>query len=260
MLSNLKGGGVMVEKSFKLFRRILFFAPIYLVLNILLKHISPVIPPYVLNSFFLISAALIALPVAFEAEDIAVTEWLDAPPHPWRRFFARALDTLAMGMLVFSAVGFLLGFTAPHLTHILFSPFNKYTGFILSTFVVTFPNALLISTTGSTLGKYFFGIRVIDDEGKILSYRKAWVRELRVWIQGMLLGIQFLNIVTLALSYKKLKRTNSTSWDAALKTSILYRGKSWEQLSNAALGGIILIIVYAHSVHHSMSEFINTYF
>jgi uncharacterized RDD family membrane protein YckC len=123
---------------------------------------------------------------------------------PWPRFFARQIDYLLFGM-IFGVVHSMVLTDFLDLPWVLFSP--------LTTFAWIPPEAVLLALFGTTPGKWTFSLRVVRADGDKLLLGAALVRSVRVWIQGMALGIPPILLVTNWLGYKQLTSRGITSWD-----------------------------------------------
>src|SRR5262249_53067436 len=97
--------------------------------------------------------------------------WRDAKPHPWRRYFARTLDNVIVGLLSWAIVGAVLAAVSPDDAASFFAVFRRpFVGMILdvmATSAIVIPgNALMIGLTGLSIGKWVFGIKVTTKAGK----------------------------------------------------------------------------------------------
>jgi hypothetical protein len=159
-------------------------------------------------------------------------EWdSDNKIHPWRRFFARILDMNISFFLIKIIASILFGFNVV-LTIIFLDSFSAFTLtsiiilfliFILSFVAHIFINAFLISRTGTSIGKYCFGISVYNTDGTFLEFEKSLKREWMVFYKGQGLWIPIINLIALIIAYFDLKDKGISSWDKELGTEILYR-------------------------------------
>jgi len=145
--------------------------------------------------------------------------------HPWRRYFARTIDVVIFANLLF----FVLILVYIFFPSILPSENNltneEQTFFylmLLSFFYVP-TEALLLSITGSTPGKFIFGISVVSKDGSKLGFVTALERTISAWIKGFAFGLPGISLFTMLYSYKKLKNTGITSWDKSHNTRVLHR-------------------------------------
>lgn len=73
--------------------------------------------------------------------------------------------------------------------------------------------AILLATWGTTPGKFLLKISIKSINGRKLDFGKALRRSFLVWFQGMSLGIKWLSLFSMLLSYWQLKYLGSTLWD-----------------------------------------------
>jgi uncharacterized membrane protein YhaH (DUF805 family) len=169
-------------------------------------------------------------------QDKLVTE-----QHPWRRFFARAVDLNTAGLLLFIAILFIFRTVMPtraaELSEALQNPFIA----LFSVYLIWIPaEAMFLSLFGNTPGKWLFGIRVTNANNQLLTFSEAANRSLLVWVQGIGLGIPFLNIFTHLIAYRRLKDIGSTKWDIA--TNSLVTHQKWSILRAIICTAIVCLI------------------
>lgn len=125
--------------------------------------------------------------------------------RPWPRFLARHLD--------YALFALVLGVLRSHVRwHALELP-DAVLG--LSIPLLWAPvEAICLSLGGTTPGKAVFGLRVLRGDGDKLSLAGALARSLRVWVQGMGLGLPGVNLLANGLGYRALRRRGVTPWDA----------------------------------------------
>lgn len=106
--------------------------------------------------------------------------WSDIGPHPWRRFFARTLDTAVNGMTALLFLSIILYSTTPDAAEKFFSLFDGPSGRIfdgiITSFFATILSAVMIGLTGGSIGKWFFGIRVRNSDGQVIGLKIAYLR------------------------------------------------------------------------------------
>jgi uncharacterized RDD family membrane protein YckC len=149
------------------------------------------------------------------------SQWREAPPAPWSRLAARMLDMLLFSVTIWVVVGavFASGGLPKPLQQV--SDSSMYSGLLMLPILMPFM-ALCIGATGSTPGKWAFGIRVVNGDGYPAGFGRALHREIGVWVYGLGLGIPIVTLVTQVIAYQTLKRTGSSSWDAETHTSVRY--------------------------------------
>lgn len=147
--------------------------------------------------------------------------------HPWRRLFARTVD---------------MALAAPLLYLLLFNNFGKNNPFaelffgtygavwvldrpvfiVVLIYVLWVPiEAAFLTWFGATIGKWAFGIRVLDADGNRLSYGPALERSLWVLSTGVAFGIPFVILVSGFIAYKRLEKKGVTFWDERVESSVL---------------------------------------
>ena len=132
--------------------------------------------------------------------------------HPWRRWFAKNLDFLLLGVL-------------PSI--VLFSVFKETE--ILGAFGLIFPiciwillESVFLSLFGCTPAKWLCAIRVNREDGDGLSFRVALKRTSRSCLYGFGLFLPFISLCTEVVAYNKLIKTGLTSWDSSSGTKMTY--------------------------------------
>lgn len=129
------------------------------------------------------------------------------------RPLARTIDIcIAMILLII-----LSSFLEPYQRHSL-QPF-------LSLFFWVFIEAFLLSTWGTTPGKWFFNIEVRDKEQKKLKFQQALKRSFKVWSMGLGLGLSVicLPLFAILISYVHLIRKNVFPWDYKSDYAVSYK-------------------------------------
>lgn len=128
--------------------------------------------------------------------------------HPWHRFFARGFDMLIFSTLIPLSMLPLLIYAANMGIEVNF----LILGFI-SLFIYVFIEAGIIAFCGTTIGKWAFGIKVLTQEGKKLTYMEGLKRSFGVWIKGLGLGIPLISFFTQIAAHGTLTENGITSWD-----------------------------------------------
>lgn len=129
------------------------------------------------------------------------------PPRPWKRWFARIVDTtlaalgLGIGLAVFAPES---GF---------FESSIRATLFVLATWLVI--ESIVLALFGTTPGKALMNVELTRANGERLSFRQAFERSARVWAFGMAGGLPIVGLVAMAMAYRKLRSDGRTSWDRA---------------------------------------------
>lgn len=177
--------------------------------------------------------------------------WETTPPHPWRRWSARITDNIAMGLLVMFCLGLALSLLLgpPAATKVLEHELlnNQLTATMITLAMVVVPLAFLVGATGTTLGKYLFGVRVVTPHGRPIGFKRALVRELTIYAQGLALGIPLVNLITMGIAHKELTETGRAPWDNPETTVVTYRALGFWTILRMLLGIVLLVLLIAVS-------------
>ena len=124
--------------------------------------------------------------------------------RPWIRFWARYLD-----IIIFSfASGIFLEIFAPSLLNS-----SEFFLTILILFVWIFVEATLLSSWGTTPGKWLLRVNLNGSGGGKMDFSGVLNRSFAVWFRGLGLGIPIVSFFTLISAHNYLKKENATSWD-----------------------------------------------
>lgn len=175
------------------------------------------------------------------------SQWYAEPVHPWRRLFARLLDTVIFGTVTFSLFGIVLYFAnasiGEKIIGFLERPESVIIVGMLTTLFTTFPVSALIALTKTSFGKIIFGIKISDQDNNPISFKLALKRELIIWARGMGIGIGLVMLFTFNRSYRYLKYYKNTSWDSELKIKVLYREDSLTQKCLNVFGTTLYVVI-----------------
>jgi uncharacterized RDD family membrane protein YckC len=173
-------------------------------------------------------------------------KWTDTAPRPWRRFFARHADYLINAFLS-SALFYIVASAIDDdsVAQELFDSFDRITdnaalAFLICITVTTPINGLLIGLSGGTLGKWLFGVCVLQPDGKKIGIARAFYREFLVVLKGLGLGIPIVSLVTGINAYNRLKKFGSTSWDAQIAATVVSRPRGLRQ---NILSGVTVVVL-----------------
>ena len=168
--------------------------------------------------------------ISKKADNLHIDEskkFLGGQYHPWRRFFARMVDFSTIGVALLFIFTFITGlfiekYFPDHIIGFLKVTENKIFSWSLL-FLLWLPiEAILMSSTGTTLGKWVFGIRVVSLNGNKLLFSGALKRTLLVWIQGLCFGIPIVALITQFFGYRRLTRTGTTLWDSSVNSTVTH--------------------------------------
>jgi len=145
--------------------------------------------------------------------------------HPWRRYFARTIDVVIFANLMFFVLILVYIFFPSMLLckNNLTNEEQTFYYLILLSFFYVPSEALLLYMTGSTPGKFIFGISVVSKDGNKIGFVTAIERTMSVWIKGFAFGIPGISLFTMLYSYDKLKNSGITNWDKSNNTKVLHR-------------------------------------
>jgi len=129
-----------------------------------------------------------------------------AQVRPWVRYWARMFDIYLAAI----AGGIVVGILNP-------DAFNgqgsgQLFG-LLGIFAWVFIESLLLSTTGTTPGKWLFKTRLIPPSGEKPDYSTALSRSFKVWWRGLGIGFPLASLITLLVAHGKLTKNGTTTWD-----------------------------------------------
>jgi uncharacterized RDD family membrane protein YckC len=127
--------------------------------------------------------------------------------YPWRRFFARSVDLMSSGFLIFLLFSFLIGYLFPQNSEGFIKIINNPIGAGILLYVLWLPiEALFLSLGGTTPAKWVFGIHVESQSGGKLSYGQAFKRAILVFVQGDGFGIPLIIFITRLLPILSLQK------------------------------------------------------
>jgi uncharacterized RDD family membrane protein YckC len=175
--------------------------------------------------------------------------WISAPVAPWRRYFARMLDTTLHGVVGFILLGFLLFSFAPVSAQKFFDLFEGPSGRLVDIFLTTLISipigAILLGLSGSTLGKFIFGVRILNSHGLPIGVIAAVKREFHVWFSGLGAGIPFVGLFCAIAAKRRLEADGQTSWDRTGGRRALYRPVGLQQYVLYCFGAAAIAFVIA---------------
>ena len=166
--------------------------------------------------------------------------------HPWRRLFARTVDTFTAGPVLFLLLIFAFSATMPvQAAGFAKAVENPIVAYIVLYLVWLLAEALLLSLFGTTPAKWLFGIRVEHPGGNLLSFSEALNRSFLVFVQGLGFGIPFVSLFTQFFAYRRLTKTGTTLWDTSVGAVVLH--KKWgvvrALVCTVAVFGMLLLFI-----------------
>ena len=157
--------------------------------------------------------------------------------HPWRRYFAKLID---WWILWGTLTGVVVYFLHPDIT-----TGNAFFAKVLLLFFVIgiVGEACLLWGLGSTLGKWLFGIRVLDGGGRHLEFSTALKRSFLCLAQGCAMNIPLASTVANVFAYQRLKKTGSTRWDDSTGAAVVCEKTGLFRISFAVISVVAVVIV-----------------
>lgn len=161
-------------------------------------------------------------------------------PHPWRRYFARAIDLTLVGLMV-SFVQFVL----LHHNLVNISKGENVLCGLAGWGLLVLIEPLLLARFGTTAGKWCMGITVTRPDGERLSYSEALNRTALVWFYGAGLGLPLVELVCSYLSYRRYTRGEELAWEEGSVERFDERGTGKMVLLYAASTALSLALTLA---------------
>ena len=163
-----------------------------------------------------------------------------AEPHPWRRYFARAIDLTIVGLMV-SFVQFVL----LHHNLVNISKGENVLCGLAGWGLLVLIEPLLLARFGTTAGKWCMGITVTRPDGERLSYGEALERTAAVWLYGAGLGISIVELVCNYRSYRRYMNGEELAWESGSIERFDERGTGRMVLLYAASTALSLALTLA---------------
>ena len=172
--------------------------------------------------------------------DVAAKQRDVAEPHPWRRYFARAIDLTLVGLMV-SFVQFVL----LHHNLVNISKGENVLCGLAGWGLLVLIEPLLLARFGTTAGKWCMGITVTRPDGERLSYGEALERTAAVWLYGAGLGISIVELVCNYRSYRRYMNGEELAWESGSIERFDERGTGRMVLLYAASTALSLALTLA---------------
>ena len=161
-------------------------------------------------------------------------EDIKASLRPWSRYFAKSIDSVILFFIagtLFLGGGW-LGFTLKPLMFVLF---------VLAAVVFFALEAIQISSFGTTVGKFMFGITVFKQNGALLSFDESLKRTFLSWLRSGF-GLPLVSLIMYIYQYNQLMKNNVTSWDKELKVLVKCpEVKAWKWLVVVPIWFVLLV-------------------
>jgi len=171
-------------------------------------------------------------------------------PHPWRRFFARTLDLITTGLLVLFLFSYMFGLLFPNNIDSYLKIIENPIGSSIVLYLLWIPfESLFLYLIGTTPAKWLFGIYVKKNRSENLSYTQALMRTFQVFVSGEGFAIPLITLFTRMAAYRRLTRTNTTSWDSDIGSIVLY--EEWHEVKVVASFIISILALILLSILNS---------
>ncbi|MCF8128893.1 MAG: tetratricopeptide repeat protein [Deltaproteobacteria bacterium] len=162
--------------------------------------------------------------------------------HPWIRFSARILDYLFFAFIIIKTHLFQLS-VWEHVPSFFFP--------VVVTFLWVFVEAAMLRLAGTTIGKWMFGIEIIDRHLKKPGYWSALLRALSVWCNGVGTGFFLITPATVTVSYIRLRRDGVAPWDRWGKFRMIHGKIEGRKMLTA---GLCIVAVFMLSFRFEKAE------
>ncbi|HET7931011.1 MAG TPA: RDD family protein [Rhodanobacteraceae bacterium] len=174
--------------------------------------------------------------------------WQYAKPVMWRRYFARMLDTIVLGILIWLALAAFFAAFVPGAYQALYghvSLLNNAVSRTVLTFAAVIPvEAWILGVCGTTPGKWLFGVRVTRADGKAIGFLHALRREGRVFLQGLALGLPLFSMIAMIIAFVRVKDDGAAGWDIDKPWLVTARPPGALQTSMFIVGVVFVIVVF----------------
>jgi hypothetical protein len=161
--------------------------------------------------------------------------------RPWRRYWARTLDTLLFSL----PAGFIFGLLFPQFTaNALKSGGELVIGVFILPFVILC-EACILGGTGTTFGKWLLNIKLVRKmDGERINFPQALKRSFLVWVQGLAFGLPLVSLITMGFAAGRIRRNGTASWDDAISSDVRCGTLQSGKVFLAVLSIISLFIFY----------------
>lgn len=132
--------------------------------------------------------------------------------RPWIRYWAKMIDVFLVGVF-----GGILFFTSD--PNIYAQPMFYVTALVSLVLI----ESILLSTWGTTPGKWLLRIYITDEDGHRLSFVNALKRNSIALLIGLGAGIPLIAFITLAYSYYHLNNLGKTYWDKQIGSMVSHK-------------------------------------
>lgn len=141
-------------------------------------------------------------------------------PRPWFRFWARMLDYMWFGGLIWMLLSLLL---PPEQLEWIMQKLLAGAPLNSMVFLLYVPlEAWLLSWRGTTPGRALMRIQVVRDDGSLLTFEQALWRSFQVFIKGVALLLPIAHLFAMAWWRVRLMQKGTTPWDESSKSVVVH--------------------------------------
>jgi uncharacterized RDD family membrane protein YckC len=147
----------------------------------------------------------------------------------WARWLARGIDALLLQpalFLFFAGLGLAVEFDRLPEIVIAWAESPIWTGVIsLVVFwaLLSIWDPVFISSSGATPGKWMMGVKVLEADGRKLTFLRALQRTWLVLIFGQALRIPILSLIAMLVARAEIVASGATAWDKSMNCRVHHR-------------------------------------
>ncbi len=130
-------------------------------------------------------------------------------PRIWVRFWARIFDYLLFAFVI-GVITALMRIPVYNLAYL----------YLPVIFIWAIIESILLSTWGTTPGKWLLKVHVRSQDGHKLTFRDSLSRAFSVWFIGVGAGLPIVFLITMIVASVKLSNTGHTTWDRQQSLSV----------------------------------------
>jgi len=178
---------------------------------------------------------------AEESQNLNTGTQTPFPGRPWRRYWARTLDTLLFSL----PAGFIFGLIFPQFTA---NAFKSGGELVIGVFILPFVilcEACVLGGTGTTFGKWLLNIKLVRKmDGERINFPQALKRSFLVWVQGLAFGLPLVSLITMGFAASRIRRNCTASWDDSISSDVRCGTLQSGKVFLAVLSIISLFVFY----------------
>ncbi len=170
---------------------------------------------------------------------------------PSKRWASRMVDFVATSFLWgITLLG--LGDVGESICDIVFNPessifFMLFLPIIFYSVAHFVMDGLFYKIFGNTLGKWLFGISILEKDGNRISPSRYFKRNMMIFLQGWGLGIPIINLVTMTTQYNKLSKEGTTTYDKKMDLLVVKEKQHPLKILLAII--IVVLLVRFYMLH-----------